>query len=432
MRHFNYARLFSLLFPSYRSVTEARILEEEGDLGKVRDLVFWLPSRSSTLSCSGQIFSSIMHSTYSHILLPILLSLASRAVIAQQIAAPNYDQGWCYYCSDDDAPALCNAQCTIAINSLCGQDLTQSQLVTEQNCTLQYKPPVNPNFNQNGNTPPSPTESQCSITFNNILASCGRDAGSPNSATVNASYCTTSGGGGTYGWNDDGSVMTNGLGRYIVSTTGTDQCGQAEASWQQATSVILWNDSWIGPNDQVVLDTNPPPLTGTAAALATAIPTPNPECDTEVCDIYDNPYYATSPVGPWPEGGKNSLRHRIVYEGWSEAPNSQRLPNSIEDRCGVSGGNYQAYMNGTQNVADFDLPSDLCWCIPDAIFDASVGIQLPDDTFCPAGTTLQPGQEVNRIELRRLMERGLKMRDPTRTVERDESREVKHLRGRHW
>ena len=89
-------------------------------------------------------------------------------------------------------------------------------------------------------------------------------------------------------------------------------------------------------------------------------------------------------------------------------------------------------MNGTQHVADFDLPSDLCWCIPAAIFDASVGIQMPDDTFCPNGTELQPGQEVNRIELKRRMERGLKIRDPTRTVQKDLTREVKHLSGRHW
>ena len=89
-------------------------------------------------------------------------------------------------------------------------------------------------------------------------------------------------------------------------------------------------------------------------------------------------------------------------------------------------------MNGTQNVADFDLPSDLCWCVPDAIFDASVGIQLDDGTFCPAGTTLQPGQEVNRIELRKRREGGLKVRDSRRVVERDESREVKHLKGRRW
>ena len=89
-------------------------------------------------------------------------------------------------------------------------------------------------------------------------------------------------------------------------------------------------------------------------------------------------------------------------------------------------------MNGTQNVADFDLPSNLCWCVTDAIFDASVGIQLPDGTFCPAGTTLQPGQEVDRIDLRRLRERGLKVRDPTRVVQKDWSREAKSLKGRHW
>ena len=343
-----------------------------------------------------------MHSTYSHILLPILLSLTSRIVLAQIIAPPNYDQGWCYYCSDDDAPPLCNAQCTVAINSLCKQDLTRAQMVTEQNCTLQYKPPVNPNFNQNGATPPSPTRYQCSITFNKALATCGRDAGSPNSATVNASYCTTSGGGGIYGWNDDGSVMTDGLGRYRIFTTGTNQCGQAKAPWHQSTSVRVWDDSWIGPNDQVVLDTNPPPLNSTDAALASSMPTLNPMCETEVCDIYGNPYYATVPNGPWPEGGKDSLRHRVIYEGWSQGADSQRLPNSIEDRCGRPGGNYQAYMNGTQNVADFDLPKNLCWCVKDAIFDASVGIQLTDDLFCPAGMTLQPGQQINRIELRHL------------------------------
>ena len=386
-----------------------------------------------------------MQSTYGKILLPILLFLASHVAVAQQIAKPNYDKGWCYYCvSEDDAPPLCNAQCAVAINSICGQDLTKAQVVTEQNCTLQYKPPVDPHFNRNGATPPSPTAYQCNITFNNTLASCGRDAGSPATGTVNESYCTTSGGGGTYGWNDDGSVMADGLGRYVVTATGTNQCGQAEALWQQATSVQPWNDAWVQEGDQVVLDTNPPPLAGpecSAPATTPAsnqcpapltIPEPNPECDTEVCDIYGNPYYATSPVGPWPEGGKTSLRHRVAYEGWSEAPNDQRLPNSIEDRCGQLGGNYQAYKNGTQNIADFDLPSDLCWCIPAAIFDASVGIQLPDDTFCPSGTNLKPGQEVNRIELKRRMEKGLKIRDPRRTVEKDLTREVKHLYGRHW
>lgn len=70
---------------------------------------------------------------------------------------------------------------------------------------------------------------------------CGKDAGDPVNG-VNSNYCTTSGGGGTFGWNDDGSVVP-GAARYVITTANTDQCGQAEASWQQATSVIQWNDS---------------------------------------------------------------------------------------------------------------------------------------------------------------------------------------------
>ena len=374
-----------------------------------------------------------MRSFHRHALLPILLFLTSRIVLGQQapqtIPAPNYDKGWCYYCSDDDAPPLCNAQCSIAIDALCKQDLTESQIVTEQNCTLQYRPPVNPHFNQNGAIPPSPTAYQCSITFNGILASCGRDAGSPESATVNASYCTSSGGGGTYGWNDDGSVMTDGLGRYIVSTTGTDQCGQAQASWHQATSVIQWNDSWIPEGATVTINTDPLPpvnlVNATDASPANPIadlPAPNPECSTEVCDIFGHPYYATTPVAPWPEGGQDSLRHRIISEGWDASAHAVRLFNSIEDRCGRVGGNFQSYTNGSQQVADFDLPLDLCWCVKDAVFDASVGIQIPDDTSCPSSFKVSPGQEVNRIELRHLRERGLKVRDPTRVVEKDWTR----------
>lgn len=374
-----------------------------------------------------------MRLVHGHVLLPVLVCLISRTVLAQespqQIPAPNYNKGWCYYCSDDDAPPLCNAQCTIAIENLCQQDLTRSQIVTEQNCTLQYKPPVDPHFGQKNTVPPSPTAHQCSITFNNILASCGRDAGSPETATVNASYCTTSGGGGTYGWDDDGSVMTDGLGRYIVTTNGTDQCGQAEASWHQATSCIPWNDSWVPENATVTINTDPAPLVGNAVSLAAALPTMNPGCQTEVCDIYQKPYYATTPNAPWPEGGKDSLRHRIVFEGWSTGDKAYRLFNSIEDRCGRPPGNFQQYANGTQTVADFDLPKDLCWCVSDAVFDASVGIQLPNDSSCPKGTTLQPGQDVNRIELRHLRERGLKVRDPMRVVQNEWTEEKGSLEG---
>ena len=368
-----------------------------------------------------------MRSSHRHILLPILLFLPSRVVLGQQapqqIPAPNYDKGWCYYCSDDDAPPLCNSQCSLAIGALCKQDLTESQIVTEQNCTLQYRPPVDPNFNRNGATPPRPTAYQCSITFNNILASCGRDAGSPESANVNQSYCTSSGGGGTYGWKDDGSVMTDGLGRYIISTTGTDQCGQAKASWHQATSVIQWDDSWIPENATVTINTNPaPPLDlvnnpASSASPVADLPAPNAECQTEVCDIFGHPYYATT-VTPWPEGGSNSFRHRIISEGWDSSADALRLFNSVEDRCGRLGGNFQSYTNGTQNVADFDLPVNLCWCVKDAVFDASVGIQMPDVPSCPKDYKLTPGQEVNRIELRHLRERGLKVRDPMRVVEK--------------
>ena len=374
-----------------------------------------------------------MRSIHGHTWLPILFSLISRIVSAQQspqtIPAPNYDKGWCYYCSDDDAPPLCNAQCSIAIDKLCQQDLTESQIVTEQNCTLQYKPPVNPNFNQPSTIPPSPTVDQCSTTFNGILASCGRDASSPESATVNSSYCTTSGGGGTYGWNDDGSVMTNGLGRYIVSTTNTDQCGQSQASWHQATSVILWDDSWVPENATVTINTDPAPVVGGAVSQAAAAPSPNAECGTEVCDIFQHPYYATEPVPPWAEGGKGSLRHRINYEGWSTDHNSPRLFNAIEDRCGMPPGNAQFYTNGTQLVADFDLPAERCWCVSDAIFDASVGIQLPNEVSCPTGTVLSPAHQVNRIELRHLKERGLKVRDPRRLVKKGWTGEPEPLDG---
>lgn len=363
-----------------------------------------------------------MRSIDGYILLPLLFSLTSNVALAQQIPqqipAPNIDKGWCYYCSDDNAPPLCNAQCTIAIDTLCKQDLTQSQVVTEQNCTLQYKPPVDPHMNRNGARPPSPTADDCTTTFNNILASCGRDAGSEETAIVNASYCTTSGGGGTYGWNDDGSVMTNGLGRYIVSTTNTDQCGQAQASWHQATSVIMWDDSWVPENATVTINTDPPPEVANVASAAAGLPTLNPDCNTEVCDIYQHPYYATEPCQPWKEGGDHSLRHRVVFQGWSNDTGSTRLFNSIEDRCGQPPGNFQFYPDGTQNVVDFDLPEDVCWCVSDAIFDASVGIQLPNEVSCPSGTNLRSGQEVNRIELRHLKERGLKVRDPRRLVKR--------------
>ena len=344
-----------------------------------------------------------MHSPQKQTLLALLFAATSTLVRCQQvIPAPEYHNGWCYFCSDDNAPALCNSECTVAINELCNEgDLRESLQATHKNCQVKYMPPVYPMRRQGSRSYGVPVQT-CLDSFNGILNSCGKDAGTPEPEpiAVNQSYCTTSGGGGTYGWNDDGSVMIN-KARYVVTTANTNQCGQSEASWQQATSVIQWNASWVQPGDQVVLDTNPPPLTGSAAAQMTAIPPPNPECDNEVCDIYDNPYYAHSPVAPWPEE-KNMMRHRIAYEGWSEDDRSTRLFDSIYDRCGVYADNFQPYMGqGKQRIADFNLPygrQDLCWCIPDAVFDASVGIVMPRNAFC-GGTVLTDTQGNNEFNV---------------------------------
>ncbi|KAL8792902.1 MAG: hypothetical protein Q9195_004479 [Heterodermia aff. obscurata] len=329
-----------------------------------------------------------------------LLLAAGAAVLAQQtIPSPDYDQGWCYFCSDDNAPPLCNSQCLTAVDRLCNNgDTTKALSDVEGNCTIKYMPPTYDSSRQ-GSRQPGVTPEVCTNRFTSILLSCGKDAGSPTTATVNQSYCTTSGGGGTFGWNDDGSIMDNSTyhdGRYVITTLNTDQCGQHQASWKQATSVIQWNDSWVSPDDQVILDTNPPALTGSALAAATAIPQPNPECETEVCDIYDNPYYAHSPIDPWQDDPKNNnlRRHRVLYEGWSDDEKATALFNSIYDRCGVYPGNFQAYLNGSgpQHIADFDLPykpTDLCGCIPWAIFDASVGIEMPLGSFC--GATVPEG-----------------------------------------
>lgn len=54
-------------------------------------------------------------------------------------------------------------------------------------------------------------------------------------------------------------------------------------------------------------------------------------------------------------------------------------------------------MNGDQHVADFELPSkpgkksraDLCWCIFDAVFDASGGIVTDREDWCEGAETTQ-------------------------------------------
>jgi hypothetical protein len=338
-----------------------------------------------------------MHPQHSSALLSFLVAATSTLVRCQTIIpSPDIDKGWCYFCSDYNAPPLCNSQCLAAIDRLCHHgDLHEALTDTEQNCQVKYMPPVWP-MSRNGARPAGVTPQQCLDTFTNVLNMCGKDAGTPepNPPNINTSYCTTSGGGGNYGWLDTGEIMNNPEGRYIITSaidanTPTNQCGQSEASWKQNTTVIQWDDSWVQPGDQVILDTNPPPLTGAALAAATAIPAPNPECDTEVCDIYDNPYYAHSPVAPWADANdpKNFLRHRIVYEGWSKDAGSPRLLQALRDRCGVEIHNWKAYKNdtGPQLIADISLTThrgDHCWCIPDAVYDASVGIVMPRNSFC--------------------------------------------------
>jgi len=92
------------------------------------------------------------------------------------------------------------------------------------------------------------------------------------------------------------------------------------------------------------------------------------------------------------------MRHRVIYEGWSQEDRSTRFFNALHDRCGFWPYNWQSYKNGTETVADFGLPagkslppslfvdqtepSDVCWCIPFAIFDASVGITMALNAFC--------------------------------------------------
>jgi hypothetical protein len=186
-------------------------------------------------------------------LLPLLPLLHSCLTTAQQtldsgivlIPPPNGDAGWCYYCSDDTAPPLCNSQCSTAIQRLCAESLTEALTSTEKDCQIKYLPPAFPGNNgqwANGaRIQNMPSEQDCTNAFNGVLSMCGKDAGDPVNG-VNSNYCTASGGGGTFGWNDDGSVVP-GAARYVITTANTDQCGQAEASWQQATSVIQWNDS---------------------------------------------------------------------------------------------------------------------------------------------------------------------------------------------
>ena len=338
----------------------------------------------------------------------LLLLGASSLAVAQQavddaaaaqieyIDPPNGNNGWCYWCSDDDAPPLCNSQCLTAINRLAEHgDSTQALVDTEGDCTIKYMPPVY-DMNRNGARQPGESKRIIIQSFTHILASCGKDASTPDSVQVNASYCTTSGGGGTYGWLDDGTVLEDSA-RYTITTKGTDQCGQHKASWQDADKLIKWNPVWVPEGAQVKLDTNPPPLTGEMAAMASMVPQLNPECEQEVCNLKQQPYYAHVQEDPWYEIESSGIRHRLTFEGWSDGVGAPAFLQSVKDRCGEDPVNWQAYKNETmpaQSVVDFnisDKPASHCKCLSWAVFDASGGgIEVPETAFCPPDILDEP------------------------------------------
>ncbi|KAL8968696.1 MAG: hypothetical protein Q9197_004745 [Variospora fuerteventurae] len=308
-----------------------------------------------------------------------LAALAVSGLAANVPAFNDANRGWCYFCSDDGAPPLCNNHCETAIEKLCSEDLKLPWTDAEQNCQVQFFPPVT---SSNALDTAAVTKETCLSQFRGILNMCGKDAGDDR-LTHDPAYCTTSGGGGTYGWNDDGSVMV-GSARYRIIAKDTNQCGQHEASWMQATSIIQWNDSWVGPDDQVVLDTNPP-----AAAITDfpEPPAPNPECQKEVCNIYDEPYYARPGTDKqnWIEQ-PGVMRHRVEFDGFAKDDGATALHQALIKRCHAHPDNFQSYKAGETRIVDFGLrstaKSDLCFCIPDAIFDASAGITIDRMTWC--------------------------------------------------
>ncbi|KAL8926819.1 MAG: hypothetical protein Q9172_001635 [Xanthocarpia lactea] len=295
--------------------------------------------------------------------------LLALIVSVQSAVFDNTNQGWCYFCSDDGAPPLCNEHCEGAIAELCAKDLRTGWTDIKRDCEISYFPPIGLGV--------APDATTCINSFQGILNKCGKDAG--DDKPYDNDYCTNSGGGGTYGWNDDGSVMT-GTGRYVITTKSTNQCGQNEAPWHLATDIIQWNDSWISPDDQVIYDTNPPDLPDFPEP-----PPPNPLCETVECDIFDKPYFVKQGKPSWTEK-EGYMRHQVRWQGWSDDPAGTEFHKALKQRCLVEDlYNWQVYTEGDDHVADFELPAgphDKCWCIADAIFDASGGIKVERTTWC--------------------------------------------------
>lgn len=50
--------------------------------------------------------------------------------------------GWCYFCTDDDAPPLCNLDWLKAASDLCKHDLSRPMQSQQFRCLMKYLPPA--------------------------------------------------------------------------------------------------------------------------------------------------------------------------------------------------------------------------------------------------------------------------------------------------
>ncbi|MCJ1482562.1 hypothetical protein MMC06_002728 [Schaereria dolodes] len=227
----------------------------------------------------------------------------------------------------------------------------------------------------------SVADSTCLAAYESIATSCGRNA----TGTFDPNFCTESGGGGTMGWNNDGTVIS-GSPRYIMKTLNSDECSQFQSYENLATSTIQWNNSWVPLDAQIILDTTSDP-----------VPVPAlPELQTQGCtdDVcYNgNPAYFAVCEGQPSRQNPHTMRHRVVFNGWTST-SGEELLSALRLRCDQDILDWQAWNNGTAWLAEFGLYSDdkgsSCDCIPPAIFDASVGINVNPAGCCEAN--ISPG-----------------------------------------
>ncbi|MCJ1257671.1 hypothetical protein MMC24_005497 [Lignoscripta atroalba] len=298
-------------------------------------------------------------------LIHILLAIKPSLVASQNQAL---GKEWCYVCADvvNNAPPVCNADCATAADRLCAGDRSTALEAVQGSCHLQYMPPTYPSSQPSA----SVDEPTCIKAFQSITLMCGRDALS--AAPFDPHYCTSSGGGGTLGWNYDGTVIS-GSARYVMKPINADECGQHQAYSELATSSLEWNDSWARPNGLTILVQTP---------ISETLP-PAPELQTQGCigDVCSNgnpAYFAVCEGRPTKQDAR-TMRHRVVFNGWTNSY-GQELLAALRLRCNQDVLNWQAWNNGTAWLAEFGIYG--CGCIAAAIFDASVGINVNPRSCC--------------------------------------------------